>query len=187
VAGFTEALRMELMHERMPIQLTLIMPSFIDTPLFLNARSKLGVQPRPVPPVYAPEAVAEAILFAAQHRRRDIIVGGQGALVALMQRISPALLDRVMVARGAMFRLQKTDKPDNGYDNLFTPTPGPGAVHGDWQDEALPHSWYTRHFEQYPYRKRLACAALGCALWLFLRPRLRQITRDDVASRTIAA
>jgi len=50
VARFTEALRMELMHEGMPIQLTMVMPSFIDTSLFLNARSKIGVQPRPVPP-----------------------------------------------------------------------------------------------------------------------------------------
>jgi len=131
VAGFTEALRMELMHERMPIQLTMVMPSFIDTPLFLNARSRLGVQPRPVPPVYAPEAVVEAVLFAAQHPRRDIIVGAQGAFVALMQRISPALLDRLMLVRGAMVRLQKTDKPDNGYDNLFQPTPGPGSVRGE--------------------------------------------------------
>ena len=169
VAGFTEALRMELMHERMPIQLTMVMPSFIDTPLFLNARSKLGVQPRPVPPVYAPEAVVEAVLFAAQHPRRDIIVGAQGAVVALLQRLSPALVDRLMVARGAMFRLQKTDKPDNGYDNLFAPTPGPGSVRGAWSDEALPYSWYTRHLEQHPYRKHLVYGALGCALWMLLR------------------
>ena len=173
VAGFTEALRMELMHEGMPIQLTMVMPSFIDTPLFLNARSKIGVQPRPVPPVYAPEAVVEAVLFAAQHPRRDIIVGAQGAFVALMQRISPALLDRLMVARGAMFRLQKTGKPDNGVDNLFQPTPGPGSVRGAWSGEALPYSWYTRHLEQHPYRKRLAYGVLGCALWMLLRPRER--------------
>jgi NAD(P)-dependent dehydrogenase (short-subunit alcohol dehydrogenase family) len=173
VAGFTEAVRMELMHERIPIQLTMVMPSFIDTPLFLNARSKIGVQPRPVPPVYAPEAVVETVLFAAQHPRRDLIVGAQGALIALLQRISPALLDRLMVARGAMFRLQRTDKPDNGYDNLFQPTRGPGAVRGAWSDEALPYSWYTRHLEQHPYRKRVAYGALGCVLWMMLRPRAR--------------
>ena len=173
VAGFTEALRMELMHERMPIQLTMVMPSFIDTPLFLNARSKIGVQPRPVPPVYAPEAVVEAVLFAAQHPRRDIIVGAQGAAIALLQRISPSLVDRLMLARDAMFRLQKTDKPDNGYDNLFEPTPGPGSVRGAWSDEALPYSWYTRHLEQHPYRKPLVYGALGYALWRLLRPRER--------------
>ncbi|MBB3221027.1 SDR family oxidoreductase [Pseudoduganella umbonata] len=173
IAGFTEALRMELMHEKMPVQLTMVMPSFIDTPLFLNSRSRLGVQPRPVPPVYAPEAVAESVLFAAEHARRDIIVGGQGALVALLQKISPALLDKLMVAGGLMFRTQKTDKPDNGYDNLFQPTPGTGSVTGAWTDESLPYSWYTRHVEHYPERKLAVLGALGCATWLLLRSRGR--------------
>ncbi|HEX8602907.1 MAG TPA: SDR family oxidoreductase [Pseudoduganella sp.] len=173
IAGFTEALRMELMHEKMPIQLTLVMPSFIDTPLFLNARSRLGVQPRPVPPVYAPEAVAESVLFAAEHPRRDIIVGGQGALVALLQRISPSLLDKLMTAGGLMFKTQKTDKPDNGYDNLFQPTPGTGSVTGDWTDESLPYSWYTRHVEHHPHRKLVLLGALGCAAYMLLRPRER--------------
>lgn len=169
VIGFTEALRMELMHERMPIQLTTILPSFIDTPLFLNARSRIGVQPRPAPPVYQPELVAESILFAARHPRRDIIVGGQGAAVSLLQRISPALLDRLMVAGGLMFRLQKTDKPDNGVDNLFQPTPGTGSVHGAWSDEALASSWYTRHVAHHPQRKLLAAGLLAYAAVKWLR------------------
>ncbi|WP_338762616.1 SDR family oxidoreductase [Massilia sp. METH4] len=171
IAGFTEALRMELVHEKMPIRLTMVMPSFIDTPLFLNSRSRLGVQPRPVPPVYSPETVVESVLFAAEHPRRDIIVGGQGALVALLQRISPALLDRLMVAGGLMFRTQKTDKPDNGYDNLYQPTPGTGSVTGAWTDESLSYSWYTRHIEHYPHRKLLLLGALGAAACLALRPR----------------
>jgi NAD(P)-dependent dehydrogenase (short-subunit alcohol dehydrogenase family) len=117
IAGFTDTLRMELMYERMPINLTLIMPGYIDTPLFINARSKLGVKPKPVPPVYAPEVVVEAILYAAEHPRRDMLVGGQAAFVNLLQRISPALVDRLMVMRGLMFEQQKTKQPDDGYDN----------------------------------------------------------------------
>jgi hypothetical protein len=173
IAGFTEALRMELVPEKMPIQLTLVMPSFIDTPLFLNSRSRLGVQPRPVPPVYAPEAVAESVLFAAEHPRRDIIVGGQGALVGLLQRISPPLLDKPMVAGGLMFKTQKTGNPDNGYDNLFAPAPGTGSVTGDWTDESLPYSWYTRHLEHHPHRKLVLLGAPGAAACLLLRPRAR--------------
>ncbi len=173
IAGFTETLRMELMHERMPIGVTMIMPSFIDTPLFLNARSKIGVQPRPAPPVYAPETVADAVLFAATHPRRDIIVGGQGAAVSLLQRISPPLVDKLMVTRGLMFRAQKTDKPDNGVDNLFQPTPGTGSVNGAWTDEALPSSWYTRHLEYYPHRKVLAAGLIGYALVRLLGSRRR--------------
>jgi NAD(P)-dependent dehydrogenase (short-subunit alcohol dehydrogenase family) len=169
IAGFTDTLRMELMYERMPINLTLIMPGYIDTPLFINARSKLGVKPKPVPPVYAPEVVVEAILYAAEHPRRDMLVGGQAAFVNLLQRISPALVDRLMVMRGLMFEQQKTNQPDDGYDNLFQPTRGPGSIRGDWSECALPRSPYTRYLEFHPYRKGLLVAALGWGLFRLAR------------------
>jgi NAD(P)-dependent dehydrogenase (short-subunit alcohol dehydrogenase family) len=169
IAGFTDTLRMELMYERMPINLTLIMPGFIDTPLFINARSKLGVKPRPVPPVYAPEVVVEAILFAAEHPRRDMLVGGQAAFVNLLQRISPPLVDRLMVMRGLMFEQQKTNQPDDGIDNLFQPTRGTGSIRGEWSELALPGSAYTRYLEFHPYLKGLLAAALGWGLFRLAR------------------
>lgn len=169
VAGFTDSLRMELMHENMPINVTLIQPGFIDTPLFLNARSKLGGQSRPIPPIYAPEVVADAILFAAQHRRRNIVVGAQAAAGIFLNKLSPSLVDRLMVARGAAFRLQKENRPDDGIDNLFEPSRGTGSAHGHWGKEALQSSWYTRHLEYYPHRKGMLWAALGASLFLLAR------------------
>lgn len=170
IAGFTETLRLELMQEKLPIHVTLVMPAYINTPLFLNARSKMGVKPKPAPPVYEPQAVAEAILFAAQHRRRDIIIGSSGALVSVLQRISPALLDRLMTFRGLMFEAQKTNQPDDGQDNLFTASTGPGSPTGEWGRGAKPHSLYTRHLELYPNRKRLLfAAALAGAIFAIRR------------------
>jgi NAD(P)-dependent dehydrogenase (short-subunit alcohol dehydrogenase family) len=128
IAGFTETLRMELEHERSPISVTLVMPAYINTPFFDNARSKLGVKPKPVPPIYEPSVVADAILFAAEHRRRDIVVGGSGKLLTVMQRISPSLVDRLMLLRGAMFKQQMTDQLDNRRDNLFEASEGTGST-----------------------------------------------------------
>jgi short-subunit dehydrogenase len=65
VKAYTDALRMELMHEHAPIHVTLILPAGINTPFFNHARSKLGELPQPAPPVYKPELVAEAIVHAA--------------------------------------------------------------------------------------------------------------------------
>ena len=79
--GFTESLRMELEREGANVNVTLIEPSSINTPFFRHARSKLGVKPRPMPPVYQPEVVAEAILAAAEHPRRDVVVGEAGKLL----------------------------------------------------------------------------------------------------------
>jgi NAD(P)-dependent dehydrogenase (short-subunit alcohol dehydrogenase family) len=55
--AFTDALRMELEEEGAPISVTLVKPASVDTPFFEKARTYLGVEPQPVPPVYAPEVV----------------------------------------------------------------------------------------------------------------------------------
>ncbi len=91
VKGFTESLRMKLKRDRRGIEVTLIMPAGINTPLFNHARSKLGVKPRPLPPAYKPKLVAGAIVYAAQHTPRDIYVGGASMMFSLMERLSPAL------------------------------------------------------------------------------------------------
>jgi short-subunit dehydrogenase len=163
IAGFTETLRLELEHEKSGITVTLVMPTYINTPLFRHSRSKMGVKPRPVPPIYEPRVVAEAILFAAEHPRRDIVVGGSGKLITLMHWISPSLLDRLMLLGGLMFEQQKTDEPDDGRDNLFAPVDGTGSTTGEFGQRSISTSPYTRHLEQHPNRKRilLAAAAVG--------------------------
>jgi len=160
VKGFTEALRMELEHERSGIELTLILPGSTNTRFFDHARSKLGVRPAPPPPIYEPEAVADAIVFAAEHPRRDIFIGFPAKKSELMERVSPWMADRYMLAGGNAFELQKTDRPDNGRDNVFAPWDDPGSVHGEFPGR--PSSWYTRVFEYHPAMKVVAVgAALG--------------------------
>lgn len=160
VAGFTEALRLELMHEEAGIDVVLILPSSINTPLFNFARSKLGVQPMPVPPVYEPKVVAQAICHAAEHGGREIVVGGWGKLLTIAQRLSPSLLDRYMLQGDRAFKQQQTHRPDDRRDNLFQPSQGPGSVTGEFGEGAKPTSVYTSALELHPYRKRLAVAAL---------------------------
>jgi hypothetical protein len=53
---------MELEEEGAPIAVTLVKPASINTPFCEKARTYLGVEPQPVPPVYAPEVVSEVIL-----------------------------------------------------------------------------------------------------------------------------
>lgn len=164
VAGFTEALRLELHREDAGIDVVAILPSSINTPLFDFARSKLGVQPMPVPPVYAPAVVAEAICHAAEHGGREIVVGGWGKLLTVAQWLSPSLLDRYMLQGGRAFEQQKTDRPDDRRDNLFEPSTGPGSTTGQFGEGSKQTSLYTRHLELHPMRKRAAIAALGVAL-----------------------
>ena len=161
VAGFSEALRMELAEEGSGIDVVLIMPSSMNTPLFRFARSKLGVQPMPVPPVYDPRVVAEAIAHAAEHGGREIVVGGWGKLLTIAQWLSPSLLDRYMLQGARAWKQQVTKRPDDARDNLFDPSTGPGSVTGDFGRDAKTTSVYTTLFELHPLRRRALRAALA--------------------------
>ena len=169
IAGFSEALRLELMHERAGIDVVLILPSSTNTPLFGWARSKLGVQPMPVPPVYEPGVVAEAICHAAEHGGREIVVGGWGKLLTVGQWLSPSLLDRYMLQGGRAFEQQKTRRPDDRRDNLFEPSTGPGSTTGEFGADSRATSLYTRHLELHPGRKRAVVAAFLVAVPTLIR------------------
>lgn len=142
IKAFTDALRMELEEEGVPVSLTLVKPGSMDTPLFEKAKSYMGVEPQPVPPVYAPELVAGALLHCAQHPMRDIIVGGMGAMLRLANDF-PGVADRYMEA--TTFDSQKTDKPvGDRPDNLYEPVTNDGGERGrNWTGRTKSTSLYT--------------------------------------------
>lgn len=173
VRGYTDALRMEQMHARTGVKVTLIMPSGINTPLFDHARSKTGLKPRPVAPVYEPELVARAIVSAAASPQRDITVGGGGFMLGLINKISPGLLDRIMTTGGMFFRMQLTKQPASGRDNLFHHSPGSGRVRGDFGKETK-RSFYTPIFELAPRVVRSAAVlAVPVAVAISVLARMR--------------
>lgn len=141
--GLYDALRMELAAHGEPIAVTTILPASIDTPFFEHARSKLGAMPKPPPPVYAPELVAEAIATAAEHPTREVPVGGAALAFIAGQRISPALTDVVMSLPRIGFASQRSRRADNGSDNLFQPALDHGAVHGSHPGRVCRHSPVT--------------------------------------------
>ena len=81
VDGFLEALRVERQHDRVPVDVTQILPAAVDTPLFDNARTRIGVKPVAPPPAHPARVVADAIVHAAVHPWRDIVVGGSAPAV----------------------------------------------------------------------------------------------------------
>src|SRR5215213_1129554 len=107
--GFIDVLRVELMHDRTPVSVTTILPAGINTPFFDKSLSRIGVKPRPSPPVYEPVLVANAVLHAAEHPVREIFVGGAGKSIAWMHSLSPRLTDWLLSRFG--YRPQMTDKP----------------------------------------------------------------------------
>ena len=182
--AFTETLRMELEAQGAPIAVTLIKPASIDTPFFEKARTYLKVEPQPVPPVYAPEIVADAILHCATHPMRDIYVGGSGRFIGAANMF-PRLADRYM--ERTMFESQQTDIPITAAraDNLFHPVEHDGGERGrTWQGRTKGTSVYTT----VALRPRVTAAAmLGAAAiggLTFLSARRRQSSKfKDQSSR----
>ena len=144
VKGFTDALRMELEAEEAPISVTLIKPAAIDTPYKEHAKNYLDVQPENPPPVYAPETVAEAILYAAENPVRDRFVGARGKIMSLAGKFAPGLTDMYM--EKAMIEGQQTDVPSTSrpFEGLYAPQDQRLAERGGYEGHVAESSIYTR-------------------------------------------
>lgn len=118
ILGYTDALRRELIDEDAPVSVTLIQPASIGTPFHEHAKNYTGKAKKLPPPVYAPEDVARAILYAAEHPRRSIHVGGAGKIMSIADKLLPGLNDK---ASSVMIKSQFQPGPDNtaGNDSLW--------------------------------------------------------------------
>lgn len=142
VQGYTNVLRMELEHDKVPINVSLVKPSAIDTPYLEHARNYMDAAPSFPPPVYAPELVAEAILRCAEKPIREITVGGGGRLMTMMGRAMPRLSEKYMEA--ALFRQQKDwHRSPRTLDSLYEPTID-GREEGPYAGHVRRSSTYTR-------------------------------------------
>jgi hypothetical protein len=175
VKAFTDGLRMELEEAAAPISVTLVKPASVDTPFVLKAKTFVGVEPQPVPPVYAPEVVAAVILHAAAHPLRELIAGGSGAKLSAA-RFVPRLADLWMERN--TFESQLTDTPADGRpDNLYAPVEHDGGERGrTWAGHTRRSSLYTEAF-LHP-RAAAAATVIGVAAGLVFGVVARARMRD---------
>jgi NAD(P)-dependent dehydrogenase (short-subunit alcohol dehydrogenase family) len=155
--GFTDSVRTELLHDGSNVWITMVQLPAVNTPQFSWCRTKLPNHPQPVPPIYQPEVAAEAVYWAAHHRRREIDVGFSSVKAIVGNKIAPRFADRYLARTGFQSQ-QIEDLPVERRDgNLFDPVPE-GATHGIFDAQARPRSyqlWATTH------RSLLAAAAAG--------------------------
>jgi NAD(P)-dependent dehydrogenase (short-subunit alcohol dehydrogenase family) len=170
IEGFTESLRCELAHDSSKVRVTLVQLPALNTPQFNQVKTTFSRHPRPVPPIFQPELAANAIVWAAEHPRREFWVGWSTTRAILANRVTPGLLDRYLARTG--FEAQQADWPiePNRPNNLYEPVPEDHGAHGEFDDEAQArsaHWWVTR-------RNGLSIAGLAPAaatLWSLMRSR----------------
>lgn len=144
IQGFLQVLRVELAHDKIPVSVTEILPAAINTPIYEKGRNKMPFKMRPVPPVYHPQIVTDAILYAAENPVRDLIAGAAGIGVVYAERFSPRVADFFSEKLGFVGQDGgEKDSPEQFRDNLFAPVSGYDTVEGNFSGEQFSSDPYT--------------------------------------------
>jgi NAD(P)-dependent dehydrogenase (short-subunit alcohol dehydrogenase family) len=157
--GFTESVITELLHHKSKVRISMIQLPGVNTTQFTWGRTKLPKQTMPVPPIYQPEVAADAVHFAAHHKRRQIYVGIPTVMNILGERVAPWLLDRYLARSGYKSQLTSHDLDADAHDNLFEPVDQDRGARGPFDEQAHGMSL------QYGLAKRrgMLLAGLGAA------------------------
>lgn len=168
IAGFTESLRSELIHENSNVRVTVVHLPGVNTTQFTWTKNRMPHEPRPTGAIYQPEVAAEGILFAVDHPWRKKVIVGLPALEAIVgEKFIPGTLDHYLAhAAWEGSQLPEEADPDKP-DNFWRPLPGDHGSHGRFDDQSRrfsPQLWASEH------RTGLWAAALtGAALWAISR------------------
>lgn len=167
IAGFTDSLRSELIHDKRNIHLTMVQLPAMNTPQFTWCRSKMPRHPQPVPPIFQPEVAAERIVWASHHKRREVFVGMPTVVAIEGNKVAPALADYYLGRTG--FDSQQTDEPveKDRPDNLFEPVPGDFGAHGVFGEQAHAEAATTWLAEHKGLTALASAVAVGAVAFIF--------------------
>jgi NAD(P)-dependent dehydrogenase (short-subunit alcohol dehydrogenase family) len=140
IKGFVESVRCELRHRGSSVHVGMVQLPALDTPQFERCRAKLPRHPMPVPPIYRPELAADAVVYAARRRRRELVVGLPTAYTIVGNKVAPWLVERYLARTGV--DSQQTDEPIDlpRPGNLFDVLPGDPGAHGRFAARARSRS-----------------------------------------------
>jgi short-subunit dehydrogenase len=128
VKGFTDALRVEVEQvDKLPVAITLIQPTAVDTPFAQHARNYLDTEPQLPKPMVEPEDVAKAILKAATNATRSEKVGAMAVVNTAMSKFIPALAERMVAKK---FDQQHTAEAPRHPEGGLYHAVGDGHLHG---------------------------------------------------------
>ena len=184
IRGFTDALRSELIHDRSNVHITMVQMPAVNTPQFDWIKSNMPHKAQPVPPIFQPEVAAEAIFWAAHHKRRELYVGGSTVEAILGTKVAPGLLDRYLAT--SAYSGQQTDalEDKNRPSNLWETLPGDHGAHGRFDNRAQDSSaqlWATQNQDMLALAlgAGVACIAVGAYLGYQAQPQRAVIEGDE--------
>ena len=167
IQGFTESVRSELRHDGSAVHVTQVHLPGQNTPQFRWCRAHLPKEPQPVPPILQPEAAAEAIVWAAHHRRREVLLDGPTAKTVLGSHLAPWMMTRIVAKRAYESQMTDEDVAPDRADNLFEPVAGDHGAHGAFDEQAISgdvRSWYVQPTRAWGWAAMAATIGFGVHL-----------------------
>ncbi|WP_306206495.1 SDR family oxidoreductase [Actinoplanes sp. RD1] len=153
IQGFNDSLRAELLHDGNKVKLSMVQLPAVNTPQFSWVRTRLPRHPQPVPPIYQPEVIAKAVLWAADKGKRELNVGGPTLKTRLGNIVAPGFLDWLLSRDKEGYQGQQTADPIDQaawVDNVDKPADDvrDHGSHGVFDDQSRTSSvalWLTTH------------------------------------------
>lgn len=165
IQGFCDSLRAELLHDQTAVRVTMVQLPAMNTPQFEWVKSRLTHRAQPVPPIYAPEIAAGAIVWASEHARREVYVGLPTDVAIIGNKLAPGAADRYLARTG--FDSQQTSEPEDPDrpDNLWNPVDEDRdfGAHGRFDSRAKRRSWQLR-FAEHRGASAAAVAAIAAGI-----------------------
>ena len=93
--GLSQSLRLEL--QTTGIHVLVVRPGVTDTDFFDNAKNFHAQNPFPLRRLMSANVVAKQILRAVARRQRELILTGESKFLCWLMRLSPALVDRILL------------------------------------------------------------------------------------------
>lgn len=148
IQGFHDSLRAELIHAKSGVHVSMVQLPGVNTPQFDWIKTSMPMKPKPASPPYQPEVAAQAIHYAANHKRKSIKVGWPTVEAIVADRMASPLLDHYLAATGIDGQQDAEPVEPDRRDNLYEPVPGDHGAHGRFDAVARKHSpqlWMTMH------------------------------------------
>lgn len=143
IQGFTESVRCELIHDNSNVKITMVQLPAVNTPQFGWVKSRLPDKAQPVPPIYQPEVIAEAVTYVADHYRRELYIGLSTVIVIIGNKFAAGFGDRYLGKTG--YKSQQTGQKANPNrpNNLWAPVDESRdyGAHGAFDEQASDKSW----------------------------------------------
>ncbi len=134
VRGLGMALREELAQNGdADIRVCTVMPVSFDTPFFEHAGHHTGKPVKPAPPLHDPKEVIETIFRLSKHPEDEVIVGAEGKLTSLAQRLTPKLVEKQMAKHMHKAQAKEQERASDSSGSVFRPMRGGRGVHGSSQ------------------------------------------------------